>query len=161
MCDKSRYHKKGNNWSICAVFMVITSFPENGRFNLKLYISTSICRTFSNNLSLKLLLLAVRNHVSFFLNYSQTSFNCFLKFLTFKVKKTHKNMSTELFFDITDERNKTFKIWDTVLLSLLSSFKTQIFHLVFLADGWIKNRMKFLKFLFGMINNKNTPLFCF
>ena len=84
-------------------------FLENGNFNLKLYISTRLCQTFSvdNIIYLKLPLFGLKTNVSFFWNYSLIFFIA-LK-IYFMSKKTYK-VYFELFFDTTSERDKILKI---------------------------------------------------
>ena len=95
-------------------------FPENGHFNLKLYIWTSVCRIFLNK---------IQNGVSVF---SKFFLNLFLLHLKVQLGlKSRKKLHFELFFDITAG---FFKIWDTVLLPPFCSLK-QTLHPVFVVDG--------------------------
>ena len=64
-------------------------YPENDYLSLKLCIVTSIYRTFSSNICLKLALLHVQNALSFFKNNSLNLFYCSEKFTP--VKKYVKN----------------------------------------------------------------------
>ena len=70
--------------------IVQSVFPENGHFNLKLYISTSVCRIFLNK---------TQNGVSVF---SKFFLNLFLLHLKVQLGlKSRKKLHFELFFDIT------------------------------------------------------------
>ena len=113
--------KISNDFSICssfyyfsAVSMVIQKdvSPKNDHFNLKFCISISICQTLLIVISLKL---------SFF--YGVPFFRRFLRRFFVAFKNTW-NISRKTNFNITSAWNKILKIWDIILLPLLSSFKT-------------------------------------
>ena len=121
ICYKGRYILGiGNDWTICSwyIFSAVSMVtqkpvsPEKDHFNLKLYISTSICRTLSNNISLKLSLL-VQNCVSF-------------------LKLFMEKLPVKLLFWHYREAKHTFE--DHVLLLFLSSFN-QIFYRPSTVDG--------------------------
>ena len=70
------------------------------------------------------------------------------------IQKTGEKLRQRLFFDIIGEENKILKIWGTVLLPLLSSFK-QIFHPVCIVNKfWDKEPHGPSKYFFQSIIRK-------
>ena len=144
-------------------------FPENDHFNLKLYISASICRTFSNKCIFKIIIACCKKTLfHLFLKLFADVFSCPLKVKL--VKKTLGKFPAEPFFDITAERNKFYK-FDTLIcypssLSQKSFTQYLLFKVIQISDSkvwllrdfWIKNRMSFPKLLFSMIKHKNKPI---
>ena len=95
------------------------------------FILTFISWTLQNDIFLKPSLFTVQTLSYFFEIIHKSLFITFSRSL--KLKNYKKILPVELLIDITAERNKILRIWDTVLLSLFSCFK-QIFLLVTFAD---------------------------
>ena len=140
-----------------------TNSRKNERLNLNRYISTSICQTFSNDISLCPSLFAVQYIFSFFLILFLDVFYCLLNFTL--VKNTWKIDCVTIFWHYRWVK-QNFENLSHCFVTTSLLFKRKISHPVSDIYGcrdiwlqvlasWIENGMSFSKLLFGMINNKN------
>ena len=90
-------------FSAVAMLMQKSVFPENDLFNLKLYISRSLCQTFSNKKkNLKMIIVSCSKKCFILKNYSSTFLLLPLKF-HLKLKRKWKIAYRSIFW-ITPER---------------------------------------------------------